>query len=303
VPLDVGDGRRGAEEEVDPGRTAGRRFRWHRPPIIALRRQSTESEGASRRRVQSEEMSNTATHPPQARGAGEAVGEHHRDIQGGAIRAGVFGVSDGLLTNISLILGVAGANPAAGIVRLAGLAGLVAGAFSMAAGEYVSMRAQSELIHRELAIERQALLSSPDEERAELIAVYEGRGVPPAIAASVADALMRDPDIALEVHSREELGVDPARTGSPWRAAGSSFVSFAVGAIVPLVPWFFLSGGLAVAISIVLGAAAALSVGGIVGHFSGRSIVRGALRQILIAAVAAAVTFGIGRAVGVSTGA
>lgn len=248
-------------------------------------------------------MSSTATQPPAVPETDGAVGEHHRDIQGGVIRAGVFGVSDGLLTNISLILGVAGASPSAGIVRLAGLAGLLAGAFSMAAGEYVSMRAQSELIHRELAIERDALRSNPEEERAELVAVYRRRGVPADIAAAVADALMRDPEVALEVHSREELGVDPARTGSPWGAAGSSFVSFAVGAIVPLIPWFFLSGWEAVVSSIVLGAVAALCVGGAVGYFSGRSVARAALRQIAIAAVAAAVTFGIGRAVGVSTGA
>ncbi len=247
-------------------------------------------------------MSSTATHPPQTPKAGEAVGEHHRDIQGGVIRAGVFGVSDGLLTNVSLILGVAGASPSAGIVRLAGLAGLVAGAFSMAAGEYVSMRAQSELINRELAVEREALRSSPDEERAELMGVYIRRGVPAEMAAAVAEVLMRDPDVALEVHSREELGVDPQRTGSPWGAAGSSFVTFAVGAIVPLIPWFFLSGWEAMVTSIVLGAVATISVGGAVGYFSGRSIARAAFRQILIAAVAAAVTFGIGRAVGISTG-
>jgi VIT1/CCC1 family predicted Fe2+/Mn2+ transporter len=247
-------------------------------------------------------MASSATQSPPAPAASEAVAEHHRNVQGGIIRAGVFGVSDGLLTNVSLILGVAGANPSGGIVRLAGLAGLVAGAFSMAAGEYVSMRAQSELIHRELNIEREALRSSPQEERAELIAVYERRGVPQEVAASVADALMRDPEIALEVHSREELGVDPARTGSPWGAAGSSFVTFAAGAIVPLVPWFFLSGWPAVVISIILGAAASLCIGGAVGYFSGRSIARAALRQVVIAAVAAAVTFGIGRAVGVSTG-
>lgn len=250
------------------------------------------------------EMSETAApeREPAAAAAPDLGAEHHRNVQGGVVRAGVFGVSDGLLTNISLILGVAGANPGAGVVRLAGLAGLVAGAFSMAAGEYVSMSAQSELIRREVAVEREALRTSPDEETRELVAVYVRRGVPHDTAKAVAEALMSDPDVALEVHSREELGIDPAHTGSPWGAAASSLVSFAVGALVPLLPWFFMSGWSAVVASIVLGALAALSVGGAVGRFSDRSIVRGALRQLLIAAVAAAITFGIGRLVGISTG-
>jgi vacuolar iron transporter family protein len=239
---------------------------------------------------------------PDARGSQAPGAEHHRNVQGGVVRAGVFGVSDGLLTNISLILGVAGASPGAGVVRLAGLAGLVAGAFSMAAGEYVSMSAQSELIRREVAVEREALRRSPDEETRELVAVYVRRGVPHDTAQRVAEALMSDPEVALEVHSREELGVDPSRTGSPWGAAASSLVSFAVGALVPLFPWFFASGWSAVVASIVLGALATLSVGAGVGHFSDRSVVRSALRQLLIAAVAAAITFAIGRLVGISTG-
>jgi VIT1/CCC1 family predicted Fe2+/Mn2+ transporter len=242
--------------------------------------------------------SSAASAPKPAMGS-----EHHRDVQGGVIRAGVFGVSDGLLTNVSLILGVAGASPGAGVVRLAGLAGLLAGAFSMAAGEYISMSAQTELIRREVAVEKEALRSSPEEERQELADLYVSRGVAPAVAAEVAEALMRDPEVALEVHSREELGVDPSRVGSPWGAAISSLLTFAAGALVPLLPWFFTSGLGAVVASIALGAAASLAVGGAVGYFSDRSVVRSALRQVLIAAAAAAVTFGIGRVVGVSTGA
>jgi VIT1/CCC1 family predicted Fe2+/Mn2+ transporter len=229
-------------------------------------------------------------------------GDHHRDVQGGAWRAGVFGISDGLLTNISLILGVAGATPAPGLVRLAGLAGLVAGALSMAAGEYVSMSAQSELIRRELAVEREALRSNPEDEHRELVAVYMRRGVSREIAESVAAALMRDPEVALEVHSREELGVDPANTGSPWGAAASSLLTFAVGAIIPLIPWFFLAGWTAVVVSIVLGALGVATVGAAVGYLSDRSMVRAALRQLVIAGVAAGVTFGIGRLVGTTTG-
>jgi len=251
-------------------------------------------------------MSRTVAVRPRAR-RGELPhlpgAEHHRNLQGGVVRAGVFGVSDGLLTNISLILGVAGANPGAGVVRLAGLAGLVAGAFSMAAGEYVSMTAQSELIRRELAIEKEALRTNPEQERRELVAIYESRGVPTEAAEAVAEAVMRDPEIALEVHSREEMGVDPARTGAPLGAAASSMVSFAVGALVPLLPWFFASGVTAVLISMLLGAIAVLAVGGAVGLFSERSVARSALRQLLIAAVAAGITFGLGRLVGITTGA
>jgi len=246
-------------------------------------------------------MSSTAERdPPGARDdAPEPRPEHHRDIQGGTARAAVFGVSDGLLTNVSLILGVAGATPTSGLVRLAGMAGLVAGAISMAAGGYISMTAQRELIHREVAVEREELRRNPDLERRELVAVYTGRGVPRAIAEDFVEALMRDPEVALQVHSREELGIDPARTGSPTGSALSSFVSFAIGALIPLLPWFFATGWGAVLVSTVLGAVAALAIGAAIGYFSERSIVRAALRQLLITAGAAAVTFGVGRLVGV----
>ncbi len=230
--------------------------------------------------------------------------EHHRDVQGGAARAAVFGVSDGLLTNVSLILGVAGAHPAAGVVRLAGLAGLVAGAFSMAAGEYVSMSAQRELIQREVAIEREELRRHPESEHKELVALYVSRGVPRGAAEEVATALAKDPELALEVHTREELGVNPGSIGSPPAAASSSFVAFALGALVPLIPWFFGSGTTAVVASIILGAVASLAVGAAVAYFTGRSRVRTALRQLGIAAVVAAVTYGIGTLVGgIHTGA
>lgn len=228
--------------------------------------------------------------------------EDHRDVQGGAARAAVFGVSDGLLTNVSLILGVAGANPAAGVVRLAGLAGLVAGAFSMAAGEYVSMSAQRELIEREVGIEREELRRHPESEKRELVALYVSRGVPADAAEQVALALSRNPELALEVHAREELGVNPGSIGSPRAAAGSSFGSFAFGALVPLVPWFFSSGGAAAIASIVLGALMAVAIGVAVAVFTGRSKLRSAARQLVITALAAAVTFGVGSLVGMRTG-
>jgi VIT1/CCC1 family predicted Fe2+/Mn2+ transporter len=214
----------------------------------------------------------------------------------------VFGISDGLVTNVSLILGVAGAHPGGSVVRLTGLAGLVAGAFSMAAGEYVSMQAQRELLQRELEVERQALRKSPDTERRELTAIYESRGLEPALAQELAGEMMRDPDLALETHAREELGINPARLGSPLQAAVSSFVMFALGALLPLLPWLFGSGSAAILASVVIGAVAALAVGAALGVFTGRSPVRSALRQLGLAALAAGATYAVGRLVGATVG-
>jgi VIT1/CCC1 family predicted Fe2+/Mn2+ transporter len=230
------------------------------------------------------------------------IEHHHRDISGGAARAAVFGVSDGLTTNISLILGVAGAHPGPGFVRLAGLAGLIAGAFSMASGEYVSMRAQTELLERELEMERIEIARRPESERRELAGLYRSRGVDPALADEMATEMMRDPEIALETHAREELGIGPSAFGSPVQAAVSSFVAFSLGALVPLIPWFFTRGGLGVGLSVVLGAIAALAVGGLLARFTGRSVLRSALRQLGITAAAAGVTYAVGLAVGTGTG-
>ena len=227
---------------------------------------------------------------------------HHRDVQSGGARAAVFGVSDGLVTNVSLILGVAGAHPGGSVVRLTGLAGMVAGAFSMAAGEYVSMQAQRELFQRELEIERQALRKSPESERRELAAIYEGRGIEPELARELAGRMMRDPDLALETHAREELGITPSRLGSPVTAAALSFCTFALGALLPLIPWLFSSGTGAIVASVVIGAIAALVVGAAIGVFTGRPVARSALRQLALASLAAGVTYGIGRLVGVSGG-
>ncbi len=213
----------------------------------------------------------------------------------------MFGISDGLVTNVSLILGVAGAHPAGGIVRLSGLAGLVAGAFSMAAGELVSMQAQRELLERELEVEREALEKSPAAERGELVAIYERRGLSRAFASQLAEMMMRDPQTALETHAREELGIDPTSLGSPVVAATSSFATFALGALLPLIPWLVTHGNGALVASIVIGALSAIGVGVTLGALTGRSVVKSAARQILVAAVAAAVTYGIGRAVGAST--
>jgi vacuolar iron transporter family protein len=224
---------------------------------------------------------------------------HHRNVQGGAARAAVFGVSDGLVSNVALILGVAGAQPGPGVVRLAGLAGLVGGAVSMAAGEYISMTAQGELLERELEMERRELKRRPESERAELVQIYRSRGVETDTAEQLASALMRNPEVALETHAREELGIDPGDLGSPVAAAVSSFLAFAVGALIPLMPWFFGTGTAAIVTSVILGIVSALTVGALLARFTGRSVVRSALRQLTWSAVPAAVTYAIGSAVGV----
>jgi VIT1/CCC1 family predicted Fe2+/Mn2+ transporter len=227
---------------------------------------------------------------------------HHRDVRGGGARAAVFGISDGLVTNVSLVLGMAGASPGASIVRLAGVAGLVAGSFSMAAGEYLSMRAQRELMERELEVERRALSDNPRAETAELRSMYVRRGIEPGVAHDMAHEVMQNPDLALETHAREELGITEQNLGSPWQAATASFVTFAVGAFIPLLPWLLTSGTLAVVLSVVLSGLAALVVGAVLARYTERPMVPSALRQLGVTAVAAAVTFGVGRAIGAGTG-
>ncbi len=227
-----------------------------------------------------------------------ALEHHHRNLQGGGARAAVFGISDGLVSNIALILGMAGAHASAGAVRLAGLAGLIGGAFSMATGEYVSMRAQSELMQRELDVEREAIHHDPEDERRELAAIYESRGLDAGLAEELSGKMMRSPELALETHAREELGINPDQTGNPWQAAGSSFVSFAIGAVVPLLPWLVGQGSTATRWSIVLGAFAAFGVGAGLAHFTGRSWLWSAFRQLLISAIAATVTYSIGHTIG-----
>jgi VIT1/CCC1 family predicted Fe2+/Mn2+ transporter len=224
---------------------------------------------------------------------------HHRNIQGGSARAAVFGVSDGLVSNMGLILGVAGADPDPSVVRLAGLAGLVAGAISMAAGEYNSMRVQAQLLERELAVEAVELRRRPEHETAELAGIYQERGLDARQAREMAEAMMSDPQTALETHAREELGIDPAQLGSPLGAAASSFVAFSLGAVVPLVPWFVTEGRAATLASLALGALAAVIVGVLVARSTGRPRLRAAVRQVLFTLVPAAITFAIGRALGV----
>lgn len=225
-------------------------------------------------------------------------GGRHRDLQGSGARAAVLGSGDGLLTNISLVLGVAGAGTSASAVRVAGVAGLLAGAFSMAAGELVSVKAHDELVQHEIDVEHAELVDDPAGEQRELAAMYRGRGVPPTDAETVARILMATPKVALDTHVRLELGVDPDNAGSSRQAAVVSFLSFAGGAVLPLLPWFFTSGPGAVLASIIIGALAAVVLGAAVGIFSGQGAWRTAGRQLLAATFAASVTYGVGHLLG-----
>lgn len=221
--------------------------------------------------------------------------EHrHRDVRGGGARAAVFGVSDGLVSNAALVLGMVGAHPAAAAVRLAGLAGLFGGALSMAAGELISMRAQAELLERELDVERNEIERHFEGEHHELRMIYERRGIAPGVARALADEMMATPERALETHAREELGIDPDELGSPVKAALASFGSFALGALVPLLAVLLLAGLPAVLLAVTSSAVAAALVGVVLARFSGRSPWRSAARQVVVCAGAAAVTFGVG---------
>jgi len=234
--------------------------------------------------------------------AGIARGERwHRVDTGGQLRAAIFGISDGLLSNVSLIIGVAGANPDGRFIVLAGVAGLLAGAFSMGAGEWVSVTSQRELFERQIALERQELEINPEEERRELALIYRAKGLGEQEANELSERIIADRDVALETLAREELGLNPEGLGSPWGVAMASFLAFATGAIIPVIPWFFGSSGAHFAISVIISAVAAFAVGAGVSLFTGRNPLFAGARQVGIAAVAAAVTYAIGRAIGVST--
>jgi VIT1/CCC1 family predicted Fe2+/Mn2+ transporter len=200
-------------------------------------------------------------------------------------------------------MGIAGATTASGqggFVVLAGVAGLLAGAFSMAAGEYVSMRSQTELLERQIELERAELEAMPEEEEAEIAAIYQARGFPDDEAKSIAKRLMADPKIALETLVREELGLDPEELGSPWGAAIGSFVAFALGALVPLLPFILLADSSALLASIALTAVALFSVGAAVSLLTGKSAIYTGLRQLAIGAAAASITYAVGSLIGVS---
>ena len=226
----------------------------------------------------------------------------HRSGGGGTLRASIFGISDGLVSNAALVFGVAGATTSGqgSFVVLAGVAGLLAGAFSMAAGEYVSMRSQTEVLERQIELERAELEAMPEEEEKEIAAIYRSRGFGEAEAAAIAKQLMSDPKVALDTLVREELGLDPEELGSPWGASIGSFFSFAVGAFIPLLPFILLTNGTALPVSIVLTSLALFGVGAAVSLLTGRSALYSGARQLGIGAAAAAITYLVGSLIGVN---
>ncbi len=230
----------------------------------------------------------------------EAHGHQHKDVSGGWLRPAVFGAMDGLVTNVSLIAGVGAGVSVSGasthLIVLTGLAGLAAGAFSMATGEYVSVSSQNELVQAEVRKERHELEHNPESERRELAATFRRQGVEPDLADKVAAQISAHPEQALGVHVREELGVDYEELPSPYTAAAASLVTFAMGALIPLLPYLFRLDSLALALG--LAAVAAFVGGGLVARLTDRPFLRGAARQLVLGAAAAGITFAIGSAVG-----
>lgn len=227
----------------------------------------------------------------------------HRNVGGNALRAAVLGANDGLCSNLSLVMGVAGAAMNTHTILLGGMAGLLAGACSMALGEWISVTSSRELAEREIRVERAELEAAPEEEREELQLIYEAKGLSAAEARDIAARLSGDPKAALEVLTREELGLDPEELGgSPGVAAATSFLLFSTGAIIPVAP-FFVAGGVEAALaSVALSGLALFAIGGAITIFTGRSLVRSGLRQLLLGLAAAGITFGLGRALGVALG-
>jgi VIT1/CCC1 family predicted Fe2+/Mn2+ transporter len=235
-------------------------------------------------------MSDAIAGHPESRGA--EIHHQHRDVSGGWLRPTVFGMMDGLVSNFALIAGVAGASSGTTQVSLAGLAGLVGGAFSMAAGEYISVQSQNESTAAELDVERYELKHNAEAELDELAQMYVARGVDTDLARRVARQLSRDPEQALLVHAQEELGVDPHQLPSPWTAAGSSLLSFSVGALIPLLP--YLLGATSVLISAILSVLALFAAGVGASRFTSRGWLYSGARQLALGVLAAAVTYGVG---------
>jgi vacuolar iron transporter family protein len=225
---------------------------------------------------------------------------HRWSKGGGALRAIVFGANDGLVSNASLIIGVSGADPDPKVILLAGVAGLLAGGFSMAAGEYISVRTQRELLERQIALEKAELADHPEEEIGELAKIYETKGVDPEQARAIAGRILADPEKGLTTLAKEELGLDPEGLASPYLAAGSSFLSFALGAAVPLVPHLLARGSGAFLGSLAATGVSLLAVGAVMSLFTGKNVFFSALRQAFIGALAAGATYLIGRLLGVA---
>jgi VIT1/CCC1 family predicted Fe2+/Mn2+ transporter len=224
----------------------------------------------------------------------------HRTGFGGSLRAAVFGANDGLVSNFSLVMGIAGSNAEPRFVLLAGIAGLLAGASSMAAGEWVSVQSQRELYEQQIAIEREELEMSPEEEKEELSLIYQAKGVPTRQAEELAERILSNPETAIDTLAREELGLDPSALGSPWIAAASSFVAFAAGAVIPVIPYLITTGSAAFIASAVVCGISLFVVGGLISLFTGRNLIFSGFRMLGIGALAAGVTYFIGRLLGVS---
>lgn len=232
----------------------------------------------------------------------QVIARHSGAGSGGNLRAAVFGVNDGLVSNVSLILGVAGASPNNDVILLTGAAGLLSGAFAMAAGEYISMRSQRELFESQIGLERAELAEYPREEAAELALIYASRGIPTEEARPLATRILADPARALDTLAREELGLNPAELGSPVGAAVFSFGAFAIGASIPLAPFLFLAGRPALTLAIGLAALSLFTVGSVLSLFTGTRAVWGGLRMLLLGGAAGAATFAVGSLLGVSIG-
>jgi len=231
----------------------------------------------------------------------DEIGEHHQEgLSAGSLRAAVFGINDGLISNVGLILGVAGAGTGNATILLAGIAGLLAGAFSMAAGEYISVRSQREMYEHQINLERAELAEYPEEEADELAQIYEAHGMDRAQARATAGEIISDPKRALDELTRTELGLNPGDLGSPWVAAGVSFFAFAVGATIPLAPFLFIAGDRALNIAIAASAIGLFSAGAATSLFTGRSALRAGLRMLAIGGAAGVLTYGIGGLLGVS---
>jgi VIT1/CCC1 family predicted Fe2+/Mn2+ transporter len=229
--------------------------------------------------------------------------ERHRTARIGWLRAAVLGANDGLVSNLSLVMGVAGAEFSGRTILITGLAGLLAGAISMALGEWLSVQSSREYYEHEIETEREEIEELPEEEMEELALIYEARGIEPATAREMSREVFRNKLSALETLAREEIGVDPADLGgSPWTAAGTSFLFFALGAVVPVLPFLSMDGNAAVGASLAASAAGLFLLGAGITLFTSRSVISSGLRQVAFGLAAAAVTFGIGRAIGVSIG-
>ncbi len=226
----------------------------------------------------------------------------HRIDKSGTLRAAIFGINDGLVSNTALVMGFAGAGTPRTTVLLAGLAGWLAGAFSMGAGEYISMANQREAYERELELEREEIEAHPEDEQRELELIYQAKGVDPETAARVAAQVMSDKDVALDTMAREELGLDPDDLGSPLRAAVGSFLAFSLGAVLIVIPYMITGGGVALAGAIGLALVALAVVGGTMSRITGRPVVRGIARQLAVGALAAGATYLFGAIFGVTVG-